>query len=176
MKLAQNEKILKEFCYATSKSGILSRSATEHWIVITDKRILAITKNKDANLVGTNTASSSQEFVIKGIKGVKSIISFKSNFWPIVQIIFGALFTLVLIGIPWLIKGIKKLNQYSVNIQFLHDGFICTPLVISSSRVYVTKRNLDKDIFGIQIEKAKVDKDAVTEIVNEIGAIILENQ
>lgn len=177
MKLAQNEKILKEVCYATSKQGVLSRSATEHWIVITNKRVIGLTKNKNAQLVGTNTASSSQEFAIEGMKGVKSCLSIKSNFWPILQIIVSIPLCFGLIGIPLLIKGVKKLNQYSLSLEFLYDGYISSALRIKTQRVFIRKKaNLDIAIFDMQLSSAKINKDAVTEIVNEIGAVIIDNQ
>ena len=106
------------------------------------------------------------------MKEVKTIASEKRiapNFWPIVKIIFGGLLSLVLIGIPLLLSGIRSLNQGSFTIEITTYGQEGSSMDLSASKMLSNKKNRGR-------LKVSINREVVQEIVDTIGAIVLDNK
>lgn len=194
MKLAQNEKIIKETCYAESKDRGLTASKEEHWIILTNKRIVSLRKKKGTQLGMEDFAADiSKEICIKDVVGVSSNFKTKSNLGAYALMALGVIAGIILLillknihivlgiiaGIIFaaiiILKGYKMLNQYTLSIDVTTRGVISNALHIGSGKI-ISRKRANLDVVDLDLKEVKIDKKAISEIINEIGSIIVDNQ
>lgn len=194
MKLAQNEKIIKETCYAVSKDRGLTASKEEHWIILTNKRIVSLRKKKGTQLGMEDFAADiSKEICIKDVVGVSSNFKTKSNLGAYVIMalgviagimafmllknihIFVGIIGFILVGGLLVLLGFKRLNQYTLSIDVTTRGVISNALHIGSGKI-ISRKRANLDVVDLDLKEVKIDKKAISEIINEIGSIIVDNQ
>ena len=158
MLLAKDEVVIKNWDYAHSKQKRIQTTAS---LTVTNKRIVYTCENQQR--------IDRQEIPLKEVKTIASEKRIAPNFWPIVKIIFGGLLSLVLIGIPLLLSGIRSLNQGSFTIEITTYGQEGSSMDLSASKMLSNKKNRGR-------LKVSINREVVQEIVDTIGAIVLDNK
>lgn len=161
--LANGETLVKSWDYAKTKTGKL---VTNHSLFLTDKRIVTISENKRA--VDRN------EIPLTATKTVSASAAVKKNFFTYIKLIFGAIFSLVIIGIPLLIKAIRELKYCQFELTITTSGIEGSALILGAAMP-----ESQTGFFGRLFSKAKkqkiyVDKQTAFQIVDEIGATIIK--
>lgn len=153
MKLAKCEKILKKWPYAHVINGVVDSECN---LVVTNKRIISekISKREISKI----------EVNLDAIKGLSVYRGAKSNFWPIVGIIFCIPLCFAIVGIPLLIKCIKLLNQGMFDLDLITDGSYKGIAGVAKLFAPINKGKV----------KIKINKDICNEVVDTLGAIILD--
>jgi len=161
MTLANNETLIKEWNYATSKAGgLFNKVETKAKIEVTSRRLIYTASNEKA--------IDRQEIPLKEINGLSFKQTSKGNLGAILKIVFGALFSIVLIGIPLLILGIKELNQGSFEMVVTTRGASTTALAIGVSKILGAAKSKSN-------VEVKINKAIVTDVIETLGAVITEN-
>ena len=158
MFLAKDEVVIKNWDYAHAKQKRISTTAS---LTVTNKRIVYTCENQER--------IDRQEIPLSEVKTIACQKRTAPNFWPIVMIVFGAIFSLVLIGIPLLLKGIRSLNQGSFMIEITTYGAEGSSMDLSASKTVMKRKNRGR-------LKVSIDRNAVQEIVDTIGALIIDNK
>jgi hypothetical protein len=158
MLLAKDEVVIKNWDYAHAKQKRIKTTAS---LTVTNKRIVYTLENQER--------IDRQEVPLQDVKTIACEKRTASNFWPIVMIVFGALLSIVIVGIPLLIKGIRSLNQGSFQLEITTYGVEGSSLDISASKVLFRKKNRGR-------LSVSINREAAQEIVDTIGAIIIDNK
>lgn len=158
MLLAKDEVIIKNWDYAHAKQKRIKTTAS---LTVTNKRIVYTCENQQR--------IDRQEIPLQEVKTIACEKRIAPNFWPIVKIIFGGLLSLVLIGIPLLLSGIRSLNQGSFTLEITTYGQEGSSMDLSASKMLFRKKNRGT-------LKVSIDRAIVQEIVDSIGAIIIDNK
>ncbi len=153
MKLAKNEKIIKKWPYAHVMNGVVDAECN---LIVTNKRLISEKISK--------REISKVEVNLDAIKGLSVYRGAKSNFWPIVGIIFCIPLCFAIIGIPLLVKCIKLLNQGMFDLDLITDGTYKGVAGVAKLFAPVNKGKV----------RIKIKKDVCTEVVDTLGAILLD--
>lgn len=199
MVLAKDEVVVKDWEYAKSivKSG---RNVVEtvKTLTVTNKRIVAGSKNP--------MRTDYEEVPLSAVKNVSVSHYQPSKLSAILMIVFGALamilgvvlgvvipnntgmdsttgvytsdstnivymFVLVVVGIILLVKGIKNLNQGIFTLVLTTAGVQSELMSLGFFKVFRNGKRVKSETV-----KVKIDNTVAQEIVETIGAIILENK
>ena len=164
MVLAQGENLIKSWNYADSKAGGMFKKVETHAkIEVTNKRI--VYSAQSANAVDR------QEIPLNSVKTLAFSQFSKGNLWAIIKIVFFGILSLVLIGIPGLIKSIKELNQGSFQMVITTEGVMTEAMEIGVSKVVLSKKSGKPSNVKIMI-----NKDVVHDIIETLGAVVVENK
>ena len=87
MQLSTNEQVLRQWDYATSKSGMVDLNKTQATLTITNKRIIHDVRNK--------LEISRTEVQVKDVKSVHMTQTRKSKVGPIMKIVLGIIIAIV---------------------------------------------------------------------------------
>ena len=158
MLLAKDEVVIKNWDYAHAKQKRIKTTAS---LTVTNKRIVYTCENQQR--------IDRQEIPLEAVKTIACEKRIAPNFWPIVMIIFGGILSLVLIGIPLLLAGIRSLNQGSFTIEITTYGEEGSSMDLRASKMLMRRKNKGT-------LKVSIDRDAVQEIVDTIGAIVIDNK
>jgi hypothetical protein len=158
MLLAKDEVIIKNWDYAHAKQKRIKTTAS---LTVTNKRIVYTCENQQR--------IDRQEIPLQEVKTIACEKRIAPNFWPIVKIIFGGLLSIVLIGIPLLLSGIRSLNQGSFTLEITTYGQEGSSMDLRASKMLFRKKNRGT-------LKVSIDRTIVQEIVDSIGAIIIDNK
>lgn len=158
MLLAKDEVIIKNWDYAHAKQKRIKTTAS---LTVTNKRIVYTCENQQR--------IDRQEIPLQEVKTIACEKRIAPNFWPIVKIIFGGLLSIVLIGIPLLLSGIRSLNQGSFTLEITTYGQEGSSMDLRASKMLFRKKNRGT-------LKVSIDRAIVQEIVDSIGAIIIDNK
>jgi F0F1-type ATP synthase assembly protein I len=176
MILANGETLLREWTYATKKEGYEKSDCT---LSVTDKRIVATEKS--------NRHISQQEIYNKDVKAISFNHAVKSKTNAIILIILGILIAVVgvvigmktqpLILIPFLLLGvilfaygIYLLNQSAFNLIITTREIEGAYLAVGAMRILGGGRHK-----RAKKVKVKVEDSIVLEIIDELGALILNS-
>ena len=180
MQLSKNEQIVREWDYATSKSGMIDLNKTQATLTITNKRLIHDVRNK--------LEISRTEVQLKDVKSVHLTQTKKSMAGPIVMIVLGIILaivgvvlattskdTAVIIGfIPLLlgaliaIKGFMSLRGGAFTLNLYTYDFSEESMTIGArGGKGLGKKNHSKI-------KVIVNNDVAAEIVDSLTAIILD--
>ncbi len=163
MVLAQGENLIKSWNYADSKAGgLLSKVKTKATIDVTNKRIVYTAENANA--------MDRQEVFLDQVKTLSFSRFAKGNIWAIIKIVFFGILSLVIVGIPGLIRSIKELNQGSFEMVLTLDGTETEGLAVRASKIVLPKKAKNTKV------KVLINKAVVNEIVDTLGAVIVENK
>ncbi|MBO5927015.1 MAG: hypothetical protein J6Q38_05620 [Clostridia bacterium] len=174
MKLATNEQILKTYNYASV--GKVSDTLT-----VTNKRVVLTT---DGKLNDGSKVHTTDEIMLESIERVSAAVATKRNiFYLILSLLFAVA------GVALLASGsdggtLIKLLPFVGTIIFLIVFFVAKQrsffLVLTSS----VKEGMDLSVSvgtwtrkkSSKAVKVKVDEAIVSEIIDEIGAIVVESK
>ena len=109
---------------------------------------------------------SREEIPMDSVKMLNLGSSKQETGLAIFYIIFGAIFAMSLIGIPLLIIGIRMLIQASFNIEIVTKGVEGTSLSVGVAKILGKKKK--------PRIKVKINKKACLNIVEELGAAVME--
>ena len=155
MKLANGEVIVKDWDYALTKSA---RVKTISNLMVTNKRIVYTAESK--------RGISREEIPIDSVKMLNFGSSKEETKLAIFYIVFGAIFSMSLIGIPLLVLGIRMLIQASFSIEIVTKGVEGTSLNVGVVKMLGKKKK--------PRIKVKVNKKACLNLVEEFGAAFVE--
>ncbi len=178
LKLAKDEIIIKSWDYS-SEGGMFKRDKLISTLTLTNKRIVSTIENK--------LTLNRDEVPLYAIKAVSATYGAHGKFWATVQAIIGGIFSLALIGIPILKSALKKLRSCSFDLflETHYDGPEGYPFTIGAKSTAPKKKNILLrllaviPIIGIPFRSKKekvirVKKELAREIINEIGAAIMD--
>ena len=179
MQLSKNEQIVREWDYATSKSGMIDLNKTQATLTVTNKRIIHDVRNK--------LEISRTEVQLKDVKTVHLTQTKKSMVGPIMAIILGIIIAIVgvvlmtsaeetaviglipvLIGALIAIKGFLSLRGGAFTLNLYTYDFSEESMTIGARGGQgLGKKNKSKI-------KVIVNNDIAAEIVDSLTAIILD--
>ncbi len=182
MVLAKDEQIIKDWNYATGKSGkFFNKLHTQCNLTVTNKRIVYTAENE--------RKISRQEMPMDLAKSVYGTHETVSKFGALCRIIFGILLAVVgiilgltikieelgyaimavgiLYGLFFVIKGILRLNQGDFMAKVTSTELEGESFNLSASRLFAKKK-------PVVAMKIKLNNDIAREIVEELGAIVAE--
>ncbi len=171
MKLATNEQILKTYNYATV--GKVSDTLT-----ITNKRVVLTT---DGKLNDGSTIHTTDEMMLEGIERVSAALATRRNVFLLILSVILAAASITLFATAGIAAGLaplliavvlllvfifnKKRSFYLVLTSRIHEGMDLDVAVGTW-----TRKKSNKAI------KIKVDEATVSQIIDEIGSIIVESK
>lgn len=176
MALAQNEVVIKSWDYAQAKQK--GKKTTEK-LEITNKRVIHTVEGKND--------LSRDEIPLSSIKSVSYSDTIISNKLALCFILLGVLLAIVgiivlvatefeqfpaaliciVLGIILLVLGIKLWGQCAFSMTIYTDGIM--PFNYGASKILKTAKKAGK-------VKIKIDVEAVKDIVDTFGAILIENK
>lgn len=180
MVLAKDEQIIKDWDYATGKSGkFFNKLHTQCNLTVTNKRIVYTAENE--------RKITRQEMPMDLAKSVYGTHETVSKFGAFCMIIFGILIAVVgailglkipivgyvimvaavILGVYWVIKGIIRLNQGEFMAKVTSTEIEGESLTLAASRLLAKKK-------PAAAMKIKLNNEIAREIVEELGAIITE--
>ena len=180
MVLAKDEQIIKDWDYATGKSGkFFNKLHTQCNLTVTNKRIVYTAENE--------RKIARQEMPMDLAKSVYGTHETVSKFGAFCMIIFGILIAVVgailglkipivgyvimvaavILGVYWVIKGIIRLNQGEFMAKVTSTEIEGESLTLAASRLLAKKK-------PAAAMKIKLNNEIAREIVEELGAIITE--
>ena len=180
MVLAKDEQIIKDWDYATGKSGkFFNKLHTQCNLTVTNKRIVYTAENE--------RKIARQEMPMDLAKSVYGTHETVSKFGAFCMIIFGILIAVVgailglkipivghvimvaavILGVYWVIKGIIRLNQGEFMAKVTSTEIEGESLTLAASRLLAKKK-------PAAAMKITLNNLLAREIVEELGAIITE--
>lgn len=179
MTLANGEQIIKDWDYATQKGGAGLAGKIKKTLTVTNKRIV--------HEVHSNVARTHQEIPLNSVKSISMSSVRKTSALAVLAIILGILVAIagivmgtsddgtmavmvpmLLCGVILVVIGIIGLGKGAFTLEIITKGMEGTPLCVGSSSI-VSRRPKTKKI------KMKVNLKVVDDIIDTLGAIILEN-
>lgn len=154
MKLANSESMIKAWTYATSKQG---SERKEHSLIITDKRIISSSESK--------RMVTRREIYLQDVKSMDYTFAQRGLFWAVICLIFGILTAIALVGIFFIVKAVKMFKDKSFILTITTEGFESYGLEVGATSFFARKRGKIK---------VRVNKHDVLDIIDELGAIILD--
>ena len=182
LKLAKDEVIVKSWDYS-AEGGMLTRDKAISNLTLTNKRIISTVENK--------ITLNRNEVPLSAIKTVNAVYGARRTFWPKVQAVFGGILCIVIIGIPILKSALKKIRAttFDLVLETRYADFEGTPFTLGANAADVVpkKRGFIKKLLGLipilgipfrekgaKEKVISVKKDIAKEIINEIGAAIMD--
>ncbi len=184
MVLAKDEIIVNEWEYATSKND---KHKSKHALVVTNKRIVSTVQSKSKITQSEIPVSSVQNVhlshetpsklnaifmivlgAILALVGIVCAVGVINIVMQLVSIIAGAV--LLLIGVPMLIAGILRLNQGAFSVVLTTNSLPEYELMSVGIEKIYGKRKLSSAV------KFHINNDIAKEIIDTIGAVILDNK
>lgn len=164
IKYANEEQVIKSWDYAKSGKS-LSKNKVQHNLTLTNKRVIATSENA--------TSLTRNEVPIKAVKNVSGEFKRNGKLFPILKIVFGAIFTICIIGI--IIKGFG-IKMISGGIAELKSCVFELTLTTAGEEGSALRVGASRGLIKIPTKiKVFTDKVVAREIINEVGAIIAEN-
>ena len=172
MTLANNEKILKDWDYATVKSGI---HHTKRSLIVTNKRLI--------HEVRSTRDITRQEVPVENVKALNMSSAKRISVPAVIAIIVGVLLAIagvvvkfatdaemvamvpfLVVGVILVVVGIFCLKKGAFTIEIMTNG--CASVYGGSSSI-VSKKNANV--------KIKVNLTVANEIIESLGTILLDN-
>ena len=179
MLLSKDEGVIKEWNYAVSKKGM---EKTEASLVVTNKRVVHDVKNYHS--------ISRTEIPLKEVKSIDYYSNSKISIGAVLAIIFGVVLAIVgfvlmgklgddagiaaipiVFGVVLVIAGIIGLSKSAFTMVLYTSGIVTEMLSIGASAIK-PKRKRKR---GGKV-KIKVDKNVAADIIDSLGAIVLDAQ
>ena len=179
MTLANGEQIIKDWEYATQKgsTGKLNKS-----LIVTNKRIV--------HEMHSHIARSHQEIPLNSVKSISMSSVRKTPIGAILAIIFGiivaaaglylglfsgegasvsTMLPILLVGILFIVIGVLGLGHGAFTLEITTSGLEGSSLYIGTSNIVTKRRKKEKKV------KIKIDLKVVDDIMDTLGAILLDN-
>lgn len=160
--LSTGESLIRNWDYGKTKVG---RKTTEHSLVLTNKRIVAMSEGPQE--------ISRTEIPLEAAKSIDGAATKQATFFTYVKLVFSIIFSLVIIGIPLLLRTLKELRACTFELTVTTSGGEGSALYLGGA----TEANKRRSIFSIFKRKKKakvyVDKKVAFNIIDEVGAAII---
>ncbi len=170
IKLARDEKIIKEWQYAESGHRMDKGGKVKHSLTITDKRIITLGDGKHE--------VSYKELPLADVKQITGKILSNGSFWAKLKLIVSVPLCLIIIGIPMLIDARRKLRACTFELAMITDNR--AGIGMEAAKFDMEGASVGrKHLFGkslINRMKVTANKATAYEILSEIGAIVLDNK
>ena len=176
MTLANGEKIIKDWDYAKQKGNAGLAGKIKKTLTVTNKRIV--------HEVHSNVARTHQEIPLNSVKSITMSSVRKVPTGAILAIILGILTVVAMfmlpgmdakskmigfgVGILLFIIGILSLGKGSFTLEISTKGLEGAPLYVGGTGFAAKKKKVKK-------VKMKVDLKVVDDIMDTLGAILVEN-
>ncbi len=189
--LGANENVLNDWCYATTKGAVSSR----HQLIVTDKRIMALStkkyKNGDAvslaeipsdNVSGLRMTHASQNFISRAVMLGFMALTFLMVF----------LLSVIKTGSGYYARPILDFGDKSLSLIFLLGAILVGVAAVlwalkdsNSLTIVVSVDNRAVNVFGVYANagvvlktkknslKVKVDKNVAKDIYDTLGSLLL---
>ncbi len=167
IKLANGEKIIKEWNYAEAGHRLDKGGKVKRHLTVTNKRVISWGDGKHH--------VDYKELPIGDIKSVDGSVDANGSFWAKLQFIISIPLCLVIIGIPMLISARRKLRACSFKITFttnLRYGQTASAGFAMEGGDVRRGHLFGKSL--INRFKVYANKQDALEIISEIGALILD--
>ncbi len=170
LKLAQNERIIKSWDYAEG-GHTLERNKDHSNLTVTNLRVVSTT--------ASNISLKRKEIPLKDVRSVEGEFKKNDSFWAKLQLFFGIILCVVIIGIPIVIKALKKLRACTFQLKFMttiNELPSCDLLAIGAKAAAdaVGRRHFFAKPGSINAYRVSIDKKLAQEILDEIGAVIVD--
>lgn len=167
LKLAKDEVVLKSWDYAKA-GNTFDKHKKECNLTVTNKRVVSSIENK--------FSLTRNEIPLHDISGVEGNYQKNNSFWAKIKLFFGIILCIVIIGIPMVISALKTLRACTFSLTIHTKGTPGIPLSIGMQGAadHVARKHL----FSKSINKFKVyvDKELAREVLDEVGAIVLDSK
>ncbi len=169
IKLAKEEQIVKSWDYAIDGNAFSkSRKKFRHNLTATNKRIIWTSYN-DVKICRREIPTSDVNFI-------ESDFGQNRKFWAIIRLIFGIPLCLALIGIPIVLNALAVIRGSSFYLSLMTSKRSGEGIELGKISGAMNKPGLFKRFlhWAFGAFKVTVSKTNALEIMNELGAIILD--
>ncbi len=157
LKCGKNETLLKSWTYAKEKQGWEHK---EYNLTVTDKRIISSAES--------SKCMDRREIYLDDVKTLEYNFAKKGAFGAMLMLILGIITSIMVIGIFLIIRAVHILKEKSFTLTITTQGEESDGINLGASSMLRSKKHGKL--------KVKVNKDAAIEIMNELGAIVLDKK
>lgn len=154
IKYAEGETLIKSWDYALSKDGNENK---KYNFSVTNKRVIYSAEGKKS--------LDRREIYVDDVKTLDFSFEKTSGFGTILLLFLGILLSVVIIGIFMIVKAVRRLKEKSFTLEITENGSTSKGILAGASTIFSIKRQRKM--------KLKVYNDVAIEIINELGATIL---
>lgn len=186
LKLAKDEVIIKSWDYASQGKWYTKDKLIANF-TLTNKRVISTMENK--------ITLNRTEVPLSAIKTVSAKYGARRTFWPKVQAVFGGILCVVIIGIPILKNALRKIRSatFDLILETRYSDFEGKPFTLGANAALDALKKRSRlggmirsilgaiPIIGMAFRSknpneipVSVKKDIAKEIINEIGAAIMD--
>ena len=176
LKLAEGEEIVKSWDYAISGKLFQRNVKKIHSnLTVTNKRVVAT----DYNDIYVNR----NEISVANIKAISGTFKRNRSFWSMVKLIIGIPLCLVIVGIFMVKKALDEMKAAKFDLELTTTDKEGMGLAVGALNEGPAKKERG-GIFGAiaklfkkaRTTKVQVNKEIAKEVIDEIGAVILNQQ
>ncbi len=171
IKLAQSEQIIKSWDYAIAGDALASKTKKfKHNLTVTNKRIIWSSYN--------DVSINRKEIPLKDVKFVEGSFARNRSFWAKVKLFIGIPLCIVIIGIFMVkdalatLRGAKFEMEIGTALEYGESISIGKTAGVAAKKGFFARFTNKK----LKEFKVKVDKANASEILNELGALVLDAQ
>ncbi len=169
LKLGKDEQIIKSWDYAISSKMLQAKGKKiQSNLTVTNKRIVASQYN-DVYL-------KRDEIPLAAVKNISGEYRTARKFWPIVKLIIGIPLCLLIVGIKIVKGAIAQLRAADFDLIITTSGVEGSSLGLGAFSFAPAKGGLFAKLKGLFKTKVRVSKEASKEILDELGAIVVDAQ
>ena len=159
LKLAQGESIVKSWDYSIAGGIGRSKRKRKDNLTVTNKRII--------HSAYSDIELSREEVYVKDAKAINASYAKNGSILAILKLIVGIPLCLLIVGIKIVKSALDDLRACSLTLDVATAGSEGTTLSLLASGALIKRLTVGKF-------KVKVNKEMAREIVDEIGAIVLD--
>ena len=188
LKLAKDEVMIKSWDYASQGKWYTKDKLIANF-TLTNKRVISTMENK--------ITLNRTEVPLSAIKNISAKYGSNRTFWPKVQAVFGGILCIVIIGIPILKSALRKIRSatFDLILETRYSDFEGKPFTLGANAAVDALKKRSRlggairailgaiPILGIAFRSknpneipVSVKKDIAKEIINEVGAAIMDLQ
>ena len=164
--LAKDEVVIKEWNYA-KQGRRFDKHKTQKYLTVTNKRIIASEEGK--------YDLKHDEVPLSSVYAVKGGYRKNDSVWTKIKFYISLFFCIILIGIPFAIKLNQQLKSCVFELEVVTKEYTGRSFTIGDIPD-VGIANRGRHFRGANKMKVFVDKEIGRDILNSLGAIILENK
>ncbi len=169
LKIGKDEQIIKSWDYAVSGKALQSKQKkVQSNLTVTNKRIVASQYN-DIYL-------KRDEIPVAAVKNISGEYRTARKFWPMVKLIIGIPLCLVIVGIKIVKGALDQLRSADFDLIITTSGAEGSSLGLGAFSAAPTKGGFFARFKGLFKTKVRVSKEVSKEILDELGAIVVDIQ
>ncbi len=169
LKLGTNEQIIKSWDYAVSGKAIQAKKKKiQSNLTITNKRVIASQFN-DIYL-------KRDEIPVAAIKNISGEYRGARKFWPTVKLVVGIPLCIILVGIKIVKGALEQLRSAEFDLIITTSGVEGSSLGLGAFSHAPAKGGFFARLKGLFKTKVRVNKEISKEILDELGAVVVDVQ